>query len=74
LQWYETYGELEFKRSFVDNQLVHPSNQMLTKLPEWSSSCTAKWNEAKIAEETALAKAIAYAEANPIQTTGTQEF
>ena len=74
LQWYDTYGELEFKRSFIDGQVVHPSNQLINELPEWAGTAQESWNAAKVAEETALAEAIAYAEANPIQTTGTQEF
>lgn len=74
LQWYDTYGELEFKRSFVDGQIVHPANQLINELPEWANTAQASWNAAKVAEETALAEALAYAEANPIQTAGTQEF
>jgi hypothetical protein len=74
LQWYDTYGELEFKRSFVDGQIVHPANQTINELPEWANTAQTKWNAAKVAEETALAEALAYAEANPIQTAGTQEF
>jgi hypothetical protein len=53
LQWYDTYGELEFKRSFVDGQLVHPANQMLTELPVWANTCVDAWNDAKLALEEA---------------------
>lgn len=74
LQWYETFGELEFKRSFADGQFVHPQNEALVELPVWVSACVAKWNEAKVAEEEAHAAALLAAEQNPTQTTGTQEL
>jgi hypothetical protein len=51
LQWYDTYGELEFKRSFVDDQIVHPANQMLTELPTWANIAKTVWDNAKIVEE-----------------------
>jgi hypothetical protein len=55
LQWYATYGELEFKRLFVDGQLFHPENQMLTELPAWANTAKFAWDAAKIAEEARLA-------------------
>jgi hypothetical protein len=50
LQWYNTYGELEFKRSFVNGQIVHPANEMLTELPEWANTAKNVWDAAKLAE------------------------
>jgi hypothetical protein len=56
LQWYDTYGELEFKRSFVNGQIVHPANEMLTELPAWANTAKTAWDAAKVAEaETKLA-------------------
>jgi hypothetical protein len=63
LQWYDTYGELEFKRSFVDGQLVHPANQMLTELPSWADTAKTVWDAAKVAQEEARVAAEQAAEA-----------
>lgn len=63
LQWYDTYGELEFKRSFVDGQLIHPANQMLTELPAWADTAKSAWDTAKAAEEAARLAAEQAAEA-----------
>jgi hypothetical protein len=69
LQWYDTYGELEFKRSFVDGQIVHPINEMLTKLPTWANTAVAAWNQAKLdfeeADRIAAEEAAALANASP---------
>jgi hypothetical protein len=54
LQWYDTYGELEFKRSFVDGQIVHKANEVLTELPAWANTVKTVWNEAKTNEEAAI--------------------
>ena len=54
LQWYGTYGELEFKRSFVDGQIIHPVNQMLNELPDWANTAKTLWDEAKANEEAAI--------------------
>jgi hypothetical protein len=48
LQWHDTYGELEFKRSFVDGQIVHPVNELLTELPIWANAAVTVWNQAKL--------------------------
>lgn len=69
LQWYDTYGEIEFKRSFVDGQIVHPANSVITELPEWANSCMTKWNEAKVAQEAAESVA-EEPTGNPIPQTG----
>lgn len=67
LQWYDTFGELEFKRSFVDGKIVHSQNQVITELPSWANVCVTKWNEAKASEEIAKQEAL-----NQLQAQGTQ--
>ena len=52
LQWYETEGEIEFDGK------PKPANEDITVLPEWADACVAKWNEAKFAQEEAIAKAL----------------
>ena len=34
-QWYETYGEIEYKRQIVDGKSVHPENELVTSLPKY---------------------------------------
>jgi hypothetical protein len=63
LQWYDTYGELEFKRSFVNGQIVHPANEMLTELPAWANTAKTVWDAAKVAEAEAQLAAQQAAEA-----------
>jgi hypothetical protein len=54
LQWYDSYGEIEFKRSFIDGKIVRPANQVITELPDWANACKSKWDEAKANEEAAI--------------------
>ena len=49
LQWYDTYGEVEFKRQLVDGQVVHPQNEIITVLPDWANQAVVKWDEAEAA-------------------------
>jgi hypothetical protein len=69
LQWYETYGEIEYKREFVDGNIVHPGNETITVLPEWADTAVAAWNQAKLdfeeAERIAAEEAAALANASP---------
>jgi hypothetical protein len=54
LQWYETEGEVEF----TDNpDRTKPQNELISELPAWANACINKWNEAKTAEESAIAAA-----------------
>lgn len=53
LQWYDSYGEVEFKRQFVDGQIIHPTNEILTELPSWATTAKSVWDAAKIAFEEA---------------------
>lgn len=63
LQWYDTYGEIEFKRQFVDGQINHPANQVITELPSWANDAKSTWDAAKVAEEEEKARLAAEAEA-----------
>jgi hypothetical protein len=54
LQWYETYGEIEFERQVVDGQIIQPQNQSITVLPDWANQAIAIWEQmdaARIAAE-----------------------
>lgn len=65
LQWYETEGEVEF----INNpNRTKPQNEIISELPTWATTCVTKWDEAKVAEEIAIAEAAA----NQPVTTGTQ--
>lgn len=74
LQWYETHGELEFVKEFVDGSFVYPNNQQINELPDWANQAKVKFDEAVLAEQQALELAILEAQNNPVQTTGTEEF
>ena len=63
LQWYDTYGEVEFKRQLVDGQMVHPQNQVITELPEWANQALTKWDEAEA--DRIAAEVAAQEEVNP---------
>ena len=68
LQWKDTKGWIEF----VDNDDgTKPQNQTITELPNWANTCVTKWDEAKAAEEAAIAAATQAANNQP-QTQGTQ--
>jgi hypothetical protein len=65
LQWYETEGEIEFSGK------PKLQNETITELPSWANTCVAKWDEAKVAYDAAIAAAQQAAQNQP-QTTGTQ--
>jgi hypothetical protein len=82
LQWYDTYGEIELKRSFVNGRMFQEENQVITELPVWINLCVTKWEEAKAAEEAAIEAArlaaeeaarLAAEEAAAVQTTSNSE-
>jgi hypothetical protein len=54
LQWYETEGEVEF---INNSDRTKPQNELIAELPAWANACVTKWNEAKAAEEAAIAAA-----------------
>jgi hypothetical protein len=39
LQWYDTYGDIEYTSAAVQNQDI-------TELPDWANCCLAKWDVA----------------------------
>lgn len=47
-------GWIEFKDDDFGNK---PNNQPITALPVWANTCLTKWDEAKAAEELAIAEA-----------------
>jgi hypothetical protein len=65
LQWKDTKGWIEFADS---DDGTKPQNELITTLPTWATTAMTKWDEAKIAQETAVAQAAA----NQPQTQGTQ--
>jgi hypothetical protein len=69
LQWYETEGEIEF---ISNPDRTKPQNEIISELPTWANTCIDKWNQAKTAQEAAIAAAAETAAANQPQTTGTQ--
>jgi hypothetical protein len=38
LQWYDTYGEIEFDGN------PRPPNEAITQLPQWALNCVAVWD------------------------------
>lgn len=64
VQWYETWGEVEFKTVLVDGQPIKPANQIITDVTPYEWALTA-WNEAKavLAAEASAAAEAAAAEA-----------
>jgi len=61
-------GWIEFIQDDFGNK---DANQMITSLPTWATTAMTKWNEAKIAQEAAIAAAKKSAIDQP-QTTGIQ--
>jgi len=68
LQWKDTKGWIEFVDS--DNG-TKPQNETITALPAWANTAMTKWDEAKVAEEAAIAAAVKAAADQPV-TTGVQ--
>jgi hypothetical protein len=62
LQWYDSEGEVEF------NGKPKAQNELITVLPDWVNVCLNKWDEAKAAEEAAIAFAAANQPITNIQT------
>lgn len=69
LQWNVSKGWIEFKDN---DEGIKPANQSITELPVWALQAKAKWDEAKVAEETAILAAKQATENQPIST-GVQE-
>jgi hypothetical protein len=47
LQWYDTFGEIEFVTVFSNGAIEKPANQVITELPEWSVKAVEAWETAK---------------------------
>jgi hypothetical protein len=41
LQWYDTYGEIEFSSNPGEPK---PPNQSISELPEWALNCVSVWD------------------------------
>jgi hypothetical protein len=52
LQWKDTSGWLEFNNNLDGTK---PQNESITSLPEWANIAITKWDEAKTAQEAAIA-------------------
>jgi hypothetical protein len=69
LQWYETYGEIEYKST---KPYKKPANEQITALPDWANTALTKWDAAKIVEDAAIEEAARIAAQNQPTTTGSQ--
>jgi len=67
LQWYETYGEIEYKST---GPYRKPANEQITALPDWANTALTKWDAA--IEEAAIEEAARVAAQNQPSTTGSQ--
>ena len=56
VQWYEQYGEIEFKSKFENGQIVKPQNEIITDVTPYQWAVDA-WNAAKAADDAATAAA-----------------
>ena len=63
VQWYEQYGEIEYKPVFQDGQITKPQNEIITDVTPYQWAVDA-WNTVKAAEEAAIAAAEAEAAQN----------
>jgi hypothetical protein len=68
VQWYDTYGVVEFKEFFLDGGVTKPQNQLIVSFSEYEPVLVL-WQEAKDAEAAAL---ILVAAAGQPESTGTQ--
>ena len=68
LQWKTTKGWIEFVDS---DEGAKPQNEPIIVLPEWALAAVSKWQEAKDAENVAIAAALVATQAQPT-TTGSQ--
>jgi len=78
VQWYDTYGEVEFKGVFADGKTTKPENHFITSFAEYEP-VLALWQAAAAAAEAAEAAAAAAAAeaalaADQPVSTGVQEL
>ena len=50
LQWYDTYGEVEYKTFFNGTEIVHPQNTVITELPDWVQQSISVYDNKSILE------------------------
>lgn len=62
VQWYETFGEVEFRAVFENNQISRPSNEIITDITPFMFAETL-WTAAKEAHEEEKARLLAEEEA-----------
>jgi uncharacterized protein YprB with RNaseH-like and TPR domain len=50
LQWYDTYGEIEYKTFFdvETTQIVHPQNTVITELPSWANQSITVFEQSNV--------------------------
>ena len=58
VQWYDTFGEVEYKSVFNGMSIIKPQNQVITSLASYQPALNA-WQDAKDAEEEEAAAAAA---------------
>lgn len=58
VQWYDTWGEIEYKTSLDGTQIVKPANTTTTD-PSICDTALAAWGEAKILADKVVAEALA---------------
>ena len=51
LQWYDSYGEIEFPSVFDGTKITKQQNKIITELPSWANSTLDKWEEANTASQ-----------------------
>lgn len=51
LQWYDTYGEVEYSRVIIDGQLQKPQNEIITELGVYSQAIDL-WSAANVIANT----------------------
>jgi hypothetical protein len=52
VQWYDSWGEVEFKTQFVDNLITKPDNQIINSMDEFESAILAWQNWSPPEQET----------------------
>lgn len=62
VQWYDTWGEVEFRTALTDGVPTKPANQTITDIAPYQWAVAA-WNEAKAARDAEIAAAEAAAAA-----------
>lgn len=69
VQWYDTYGEVEYKPELVDGNLVRKQNEIIDSITpyQWAIDL---WEEKKVEYDAAIAAALAAANTASANTSG----